>query len=79
MLAPCRSWFVADVSEDHTASIIGAEMRNVRNCLVYSGIGDGSGHWNWPVRARDEERSGETVSGPIGKSLFFGGPKGKLG
>jgi hypothetical protein len=28
-LKPCRSWLVADVSENHTASIIRAEVRKV--------------------------------------------------
>jgi hypothetical protein len=34
VLAPCRSWLVADISEDHTASIIKAEVKNVGNQLL---------------------------------------------
>jgi hypothetical protein len=52
VLAVCRSWFVADISEDHTAIIIRAEVRKVRK--YYTGVGDGSGHRNWPIRARYE-------------------------
>jgi hypothetical protein len=39
---------VADVTEEHTASIIRDEVRNFGK-LVYIGI-DGSSHGNWPIR-----------------------------
>jgi hypothetical protein len=54
-LAPCRIWLFANISEDYTACIIRAEVRNVRKYPIYIGIGDGSGYGKWPIRARDEE------------------------
>jgi hypothetical protein len=42
---------VANISEDHTAFVIRVEVRIVGEQLVCIGIGDGSGHRNWPVGA----------------------------
>jgi hypothetical protein len=48
VIAPCRSWLVANISEDYTACIISTEVRNVRKYPVYIGIGDGASYGKWP-------------------------------
>jgi hypothetical protein len=53
MLSPCRSWLFADVSQDSTASIIGAEVRDVGKYLVL--LGNVAAHWKWGIRTRDGE------------------------
>jgi hypothetical protein len=46
----------------------------------------GSGHRNWPIRARDEEERNKSASGPMGRDLCgderrppFRGPTGGYG
>jgi hypothetical protein len=42
--------YVSDVSEEPAASIR-VEVRSVVKQFAFIGIENGSGHWDWPVRA----------------------------
>jgi hypothetical protein len=46
-------WLCTNISEEHTASIIRAEVRSVGKWIVYIEIGNGSSCGDWPVRAME--------------------------
>jgi hypothetical protein len=51
----CRRCLVANISKDHTTSIIRAEVKNVRICTVYNGIGHESINQSQRMRRAEME------------------------
>jgi hypothetical protein len=42
-------WLYASILEEHTAFIFSIEGSNVKKCMVYSGLGEGSVYVVWSV------------------------------
>jgi hypothetical protein len=66
VLAPCRSWLVATVSEDHTASYHQGWSEEGQKI---AGLYQDQVMENWPIKARDEEAIAIAMPRPVGRSL----------